>query len=313
MPLSSDGLQTIPAAPVAEAPDLEPIGLIGLGLMGSAMAERFLARGFDVVGFDIDIASQATFVSQGGRVTAGFAELAVSCRRIILSLPNSDAVQTVLEQLEPHLRPGQLIMDTTTGCPEAAVAAGHRLAGHRVAYVEGTVSGNSSQVRRGEVLVITSGTAEGIAQCDDLFACFASKVQHVGDWGSASKLKLVSNLVLGLNRAVLAEGLAFAGKLGLNPQQTLAVLRDSMGYSRVMDTKGDKMIAGDFEPQARLSQHLKDVRLMIEAAALAGQRLPLSETHRDLLELAERLGLGTLDNSAILRAIETQRPWSKSQ
>jgi len=314
MPLSPDSLKTSPlVAAAAEAPDHGPIGLIGLGLMGSAMAERFLARGFKVLGFDVNAACLAAFVGRGGRAATGVTELAASCRRIILSLPNSEIVQKVLDQLEPHFRPGQVIMDTTTGCPEDAVAAGRRLAAHRVAYVEGTISGNSSQVRTGEVLVMASGTAEGIAQCDDLFACFASKVHHVGDWGSASKLKLVSNLVLGLNRAVLAEGLAFAGKLGLNLEQTLAVLRDSMGYSRVMDTKGDKMIAGDFEPQARLSQHLKDVRLMLEAAARAGQRLPLSETHRELLELAERLGVGALDNSAILRAIEAQRPPPKSQ
>lgn len=313
MPLSPDGLNTSPVVAAEETSDREQIGLIGLGLMGSAMADRFLARGFQVLGFDIDPACLAGLVSRGGRAGAGVAQLAAACRRIMLSLPNSDAVQTVLEQLEPDLRPGQMIIDTTTGPPEAALAAARRLAGRGVPYVEAMISGNSSQVRRGEVLVIASGTAEGIAQCDDLFACFASKVQHVGDWGSATKLKLVSNLVLGLNRAVLAEGLAFAGKLGLNPEQTLAVLRDSMGYSRVMDTKGDKMIAGDFEPQARLSQHLKDVRLMIEAAALAGQRLPLSETHRELLELAERLGLGALDNSAILRAIEAQRLPPESQ
>ncbi|GDY19801.1 3-hydroxyisobutyrate dehydrogenase [Verrucomicrobiota bacterium] len=296
----------MPAAPVAVPPDRESIGLIGLGLMGGAMAERFLARGFEVVGFDIDSARLAAFVSQGGRAAEAIAELAVSCQRIILSLPNSDAVQTVLEQLEPHLHPGQLIVDTTTGCPEIAVAAGRRLAGHRVDYVEGTISGNSSQVRRGEVLVIASGAAQAIARCDDLFACFANKVHHVGDWGSASKLKLVSNLVLGLNRAVLAEGLAFAGKLGLSPEQTLAVLRDSMGYSRVMDTKGAKMIAGDFEPQARLSQHLKDVRLILSAAAASHAWTPLSEVHKQLLEQAESKGLGALDNSAIIRVLERE-------
>ncbi len=306
MPLSPCSPQTSSVVPAAEASEREPIGLIGLGLMGSAMAERFLARGFEVLGFDINPACLAGLVSRGGRAGASVAQLAVSCRRIILSLPNSEAVQTVLEQLEPHFRPGQLIVDTTTGGPEIAVAAGHRLAGHRVAYVEGTVSGNSSQVRRGEVLVIASGTAEGIAQCDELFACFASKVHHVGAWGSASKLKLVSNLVLGLNRAVLAEGLAFAGKLGLKPEQTLAVLRDSMGYSRVMDTKGDKMIAGDFEPQARLSQHLKDVRLILSAAEASHARTPLSEVHAQLLQQAESKGLGALDNSAIIRVFERE-------
>ncbi len=162
--------ESSPAPARKESVRHELVGLIGLGLMGSAMAERFLARRFEVLGFDIDAACLTAFASRGGRAATGVTELATSCRRIILSLPNSEVVQTVLDQLEPHLRPGQVIMDTTTGCPEFAVTAGRRLAGHQVAYVEGTISGNSSQVRRGEVLVMASGTVEGIAQCDDLFA-----------------------------------------------------------------------------------------------------------------------------------------------
>lgn len=116
-------------------------------------------------------------------------------------------------------------------------------------------------------------------------------------------MKLVTNLVLGLNRAALAEGLAFAESLGLDPAMALAVLRESMAYSRIMDTKGPKMVARNFTPEARLSQHLKDVRLIREAAARVGRSLPLSTEHQRLLELAESLGLGDHDNSAILDAI----------
>jgi len=306
MALAPCSQQTSSVVPAGEDSDRTQIGLIGLGLMGSAMAERFLARGFGVLGFDIDPAGLAGLVSRGGRAAASVAQLAVSCRRIILSLPGSDAVQTVLEQLEPNLRHGQMIIDTTTGRPEAAFAVARRLDGHGVRYVEAMISGNSSQVRRGEVLIIAGGAVETIAQCDDLFGCFASRVLRVGDWGSASKMKLVSNLVLGLNRAALAEGLAFAGKLGLDREQTLAILRDSMGYSRVMDTKGDKMIVGDFEPQARLSQHLKDVGLILSAAAGSRARVPLSEVHQQLLQQAEMEGLGALDNSAIIRVFERE-------
>lgn len=125
-------------------------------------------------------------------------------------------------------------------------------------------------------------------------------------------MKLVVNLVLGLNRAVLAEGLTFAKRLGVSQQDALKVLKAGVAYSRIMDTKGDKMISGDFTPVARLSQHLKDVRLMLAAAARTGQRLPLSETHRELLERAEQLGLGALDNSAVIRAIEAGPARKKS-
>ena len=109
--------------------------------------------------------------------------------------------------------------------------------------------------------------------------------------GTAAKMKLVTNLVLGLNRAALAEGLVLASSFGLDPQLTLEVLQASAAYSKAMDAKGAKMIGGDFAPQARLSQHLKDVRLLLAAAARTGRTLPLSETHRKLLEFAESLGL----------------------
>jgi 3-hydroxyisobutyrate dehydrogenase-like beta-hydroxyacid dehydrogenase len=71
-----------------------------------------------------------------------------------------------------------------------------------------------------------------------------------------------------------------------------------------MDHKGEKMIRGDFATQARLSQHLKDVRLILAAGAAADARLPLSEIHRELLEALETAGLGSADNSAIIKAFE---------
>ena len=116
-------------------------------------------------------------------------------------------------------------------------------------------------------------------------------------------MKLVTNLVLGLNRAALAEGISFAHQLGLDLNQALYLLRESMADSRIMDTKGEKMLSGDFSPQARLSQHLKDVRLMLQSAHEANGSLPLTETHRVLLERAVEMGFGDLDNSAIVRAI----------
>ena len=122
------------------------------------------------------------------------------------------------------------------------------------------------------------------------------------------KMKLISNLVLGLNRAALAEGLAFAEALGVPPAAALEVMAGSNAYSRAMDAKGRKMVEHDFTVQARLSQHLKDVRLMIEAAEAAGMKLPLTDTHRRLMEQAEAAGLGDLDNSAIIEVLRKAQP-----
>ena len=116
-------------------------------------------------------------------------------------------------------------------------------------------------------------------------------------------MKLVTNLVLGLNRAALAEGLALAESMDLDLEQTLAVMRACPAYSRIMDTKGERMINGDFAPDARLSQHLKDVRLIVETGQQAGLPMPLSAAHRAVLEAAEAAGWGELDNSAIIQAL----------
>jgi 3-hydroxyisobutyrate dehydrogenase len=102
----------------------------------------------------------------------------------------------------------------------------------------------------------------------------------------------------------LAEGLVFADAVGLAKEQALQVLLNSPAYSRTMKAKGPKMVRGDFTPEARLAQHIKDVRLILAEAERGGASLPLSAVHLQLLEHADAAGLGELDNSSIIRVIE---------
>lgn len=285
--------------PVANSP--EKIGLIGAGLMGTALAERLLAAGFRVVAWDRDASRLAAAAALGAEAASGVAMMGANCRRTIFSLPDSNVVAEVLSGMEGSL--SEIVIDTTTGDPAHAVRLAASLAERGVSYLDATFSGSSEQLRRGEALCMVGGAADAFARCSDLWAAFGENTMHVGASGDGARLKLVTNLVLGLNRAALAEGLALAGALKLDLSGTLAVLRRSFAYSRVMDTKGEKMVGGDFQPVARLSQHLKDVRLMLDAAAAAGQPLPLSEAHHRLLERAESAGWGDLDNSAIIKAL----------
>ena len=282
----------------------ESVGLVGIGLMGSALAERVLAGGMKVVGYDIRPARCLLLTELGGNAADDASSVAAKCNRILLSLPDSGVVEQVLDQVADRLRPGQIIVDTSTGEPGRAAALGERLGRLDVAYLDATVSGSSAQVRTGDVTLMVGGSRAAFDRCIDLFNLFARRAFHVGGCGGGSMMKLVTNLVLGLNRAALAEGLSFAKALGLDGAKTLDVLRESMAYSRIMDTKGEMMVNGQFEAQAKLSQHLKDVRLILEAGTETGAELPLSRTHRELLELAEAAGLGQLDNSAIIQVFE---------
>ena len=230
------------------------------------------------------------------------------CDRVLLSLYTTDTVEEVLDRLAGGLRPGQILIDTTTGEPEQTARLGARLTARGVHYLDAPISGSSEQTRRGEVTAIVGGPRAAFDACRDLFQCCTEKTIHAGPCGVGAKMKLVSNLVLGLNRAALAEGLVFARTIGLDAESALQVLIHTMAYSRIMDTKGQKMVQGDFATQARLSQHLKDIRLILAAARDAGQDLPLSETHCRLLEVAEAAGFGDADNSAVIRAFTNMGP-----
>jgi 3-hydroxyisobutyrate dehydrogenase-like beta-hydroxyacid dehydrogenase len=283
------------------------VGLIGVGLLGSALAERLVGGGFRVLGADVDTDRLGALGRLGGDVAADASEVVGSCDRIVLSLPTSAVVRAVIDGVGSGPRPGSTIIDTTTGSPGDAEALGLRLAARGVEYLDATVSGSSAQARRGEAVLMVGGDTGAFGACRDLFDALARAAFHVGPVGAGARMKLATNLVLGLNRAALAEGLAFARSIGLDPALTLEILRAGAAASRVADTKGQRMVAGDFAPEARLSQHLKDVRLILAEARRVGAETPLSLAHLGLLEAAEAAGYGEADNSAVIRAFDPPR------
>lgn len=280
----------------------QPIGLIGLGLLGAAIAERLLDSGFAVRGFDIAERRRAILAGIGGEVLDSAAEVARASAPIVLSLPESATVREVLARIDPSFLARRVVLDTTTGPPGDAVRFGRLLEACGGSYLDTTIGGSSDQVRQGEAIVMAGGEAEALERSMPVLRCLGREVFHAGPCGSGSTMKLVTNLVLGLNRAATAEGLAFARLCGLAPDRALEVLLAGPARSVAMERKGGKMVAEEFAPEARLSQHLKDVRLILEESRRREGRLPLSEQHAMLLERAEAAGWGDADNSAVIKA-----------
>ena len=288
----------------------ETIGLIGIGLVGTALAENLLAAGYEVIGFARSEASRAKLARLGGRAAAGPAQVAREAARVILSLPDSSVVEQVV------LSPGglldgpalpRLILDTTTGDPERSEALARRLAAQGIPILDAPISGSSEQIRRREGVFLVGGDRAAYEACLDLITCLSEKYYHLGASGAGSRAKLASNLILGLNRLVLAEGLIFAERLGLDLPAFLAMLKTTPAYSCAMDVKGQKMLLGDFAPVSKVSQHYKDLRIILEYAERAGQELPLAALHARLLEELMATGEGELDTSAVLLALRRLR------
>lgn len=277
------------------------VGVIGLGLLGTALAERLLQAGFSVQVYNRTKSKADPLITLG----ASWSDNPLAdCAQVVICLYTTEVVEEVLAQMQGDLRAGLQIIDTTTGDPDQTAALGARLAEQGIEYLEAPIAASSEQTRQGQALSFVAGAEQTYEACRPIIQCLAPRSFYVGPWGNAAKIKLVNNLVLGLNRLALAEGLVFAKSIGLDPAVTLTMLQESNSRSAVMDNKGEKMVRADFTPQAKLTQHKKDVRLILREAKRHGIALPVSALHHQLLGQAELLGLGDADNSAIIQAIE---------
>lgn len=282
------------------------VGIIGCGLMGSACAKRLLAAGHPVIGYDIDPAKSAALAAIGGRSAASLDELARNCSTLVLAVFNTEQAETTCDALLAALpadAPALTAICVSTCDPDRISALAQRLPAQRLRFVEMPVSGTSDQTARGDALGLVGGDPAAAEAVSSVLDAICPRRHHLGAAGNGGRAKLAINLILGINRAALAEGLVFAERVGLPLAPFLAVARDSAAYSQIMDVKGDKMIAGDFTPHGKIAQTLKDFSLMLELAQRLQQQLPLAGTYTDIVEGCMKAGEAELDNAAVIREI----------
>ncbi|OHB65076.1 MAG: hypothetical protein A2Y77_11885 [Planctomycetes bacterium RBG_13_62_9] len=289
---------------------MKNIGLIGVGLVGTVLARRLLSAGWRVLGYDIASDRRDHLKCLGGVVVGSPAAAADGVDYVLLSLPDTAIVRQVVEGPGGILEAGRLpsyVIDTTTGDPDETAGLAARLTQRGVALLDAMISGSSRQLDEGKAVLMVGGEKAAFDTCVPVLQVFSDHVFYLGPSGSGSKAKLATNLVLGLNRLVLAEGLVFAERLGLDLGSFLELLRAGPAYSAAVDVKGAKMLHGDFTPEARLKQHYKDVSLILRHAARTGQDLPLTKVHADILEKAIDAGEGELDNAVVINEIRRRR------
>jgi 3-hydroxyisobutyrate dehydrogenase-like beta-hydroxyacid dehydrogenase len=286
--------------------DPREIGLVGLGLVGRALAQRLCSAGFTPIGFDRSGAARDAFAASGQALASSLRELGSRCACCVLAVYDTAGVLEVTEGVEGLLEGAALraLIDCSTGDPDLLQALAARLHARGVDFIEAPLSGSSEQIARGDATMLLGADAPALQRHAGVLQALATQRIVVGNAGMGARAKLATNLVLGLNRAALAEGFVFAERLGIAPDVFLSLVLNTPARSDAALNKGERMARGDFAaPQSRIHQHLKDVKLMLEQAAAAGQRLPLSEVHAALMRAAVAAGDGELDNAAIIRQI----------
>jgi 3-hydroxyisobutyrate dehydrogenase-like beta-hydroxyacid dehydrogenase len=285
-----------------------PVGIIGLGLMGTALSERLIDADVPLIGFDIEHARRENLRAAGAMVATSVRELADRSRTIIVAVFSGEQVEALFGEIESAAGPARPIVICTTTCaPDEIVRLARRAASARIPFVEAPISGTSAEVRDGTATALVAGETDAIESVSTLLDILCPRRVGVGATGDASRTKLAINLILQNNRAALAEGIAFAERLGLDGRAFLAAARESAAYSRVMETKGEKMLTRDFRPQSHISQTLKDTELILEEASRRGLPLPMTTTQAELLRAAIALEGADSDSAAVIEAIRQRR------
>ena len=288
-----------------------PIGLIGVGLMGMACAKRMRVAGLDLLGYDVDTKKLDAFVALGGKAAASVAEIARSCDKVVLAVFNTDQVEETVAALIAALpagKPPLIALCVSTCDPDRISALYARIPADKLSYIEAPVSGTSQQTESGDALGMIGGEPAAAEAAKDVLDAICPRRHHLGAAGNGGRAKLAINLILGVNRAALAEGLVFAQKLGLDPGAFLKVARESAAQSQVMDIKGPKMVSGDYTPHGFITQTRKDFLLMLEQAKERGQGLPLAQTYVNIVDGCVAAGEGNLDNSIVIEEIRRRKP-----
>jgi 3-hydroxyisobutyrate dehydrogenase-like beta-hydroxyacid dehydrogenase len=284
------------------------VAIIGVGLLGTAVAERLLAGGFEVTAYDTRPRQIEALRFRGLRPARSAAEAAAGSAAVFTVLPSLEAVESVFtgaDGLIDRAPRDAVLLQMSTISPPLARRLGEACAARGLAFLDTPISGTSSMVARGDCTIYVGGEPAAAARCRPLFDAIANKTVHIGPVGAATLAKLVTNLLVGLNTAALAEALVLGDKGGLSPAALVPILRESAAGSRMLDVRGPLMAERTFtEPQMKLDLFLKDFHLMLEEGGRLGVPLPLTGLARELCTAAAARGRGGQDIAAVITALE---------
>lgn len=278
----------------------ETIGVFGLGLIGSAITSRLMAAGIAVRGFDPDPDCMARLAESGGQPVDADQVWNADC--VISAVFSTDQLAALIDAAPDGS--GTPLISVSTCDPSLMPAIADEASKKSYELIEAPISGTSADLANGDAILLIAGDASVAESLGPIFEILARKNFHVGAIGNGNRAKLAINLVLGLTRAAVAEGVVFAKAVGLDPADFLDLALQSAATSKVMASKGPKMVARDFTPLGRVTQSAKDFGLIHDAAIRAGQGLPMAERYLEVVADSLASGEGDLDNSAVLLAIE---------
>jgi len=288
------------------APTPLRLGFIGLGIMGTPMAMNLRRAGHEL------------FVHTRRAVPPALTELGVTacpssrdvaeCADIIfLMLPDTPDVAAVLfgeGGVTAGLKPGKVVVDMSSISPLDTKAFATQVNALVCDYLDAPVSGGEVGAKAASLTIMVGGPEAAFERVKPLFELLGKNITLVGGNGDGQTCKVANQIIVALNIAAVGEALVFASKAGADPAKVRQALMGGFAASRILEVHGERMIKRTFNPGFCIGLHQKDLNLALAGARALGVALPQTAGAAQLMQVCAAHGMGELDHSATVRALE---------
>jgi 3-hydroxyisobutyrate dehydrogenase-like beta-hydroxyacid dehydrogenase len=278
------------------------IGFAGVGLMGEGMVRLLLAKGHDVrIIAHRNRAPVERLLKDGATEASSLAELADGVDAIMLCLSTGKVVEETVAALSPHLKSGQIVIDSGTSGPETARKLAHDLIPRGIRFADAPMTGGPEQIAKAAAGVLCGADEQTFAAIEPILSCYANRIRRFGPPGAGQTAKIVSNAIITGMIALVAEAFGVAHKEGIDWRDLFDVMQSGSGNSGVLAKMLTPALAGDFDGyKFSLANAHKDIGYYCAMVEALGIEANLGAAVRDYFARAVAGGHGGRNVSHLL-------------
>jgi 3-hydroxyisobutyrate dehydrogenase-like beta-hydroxyacid dehydrogenase len=289
----------------------QTVGFVGLGIMGLPMAKNLVDAGYSVVGHNRSDDPTEELVAAGGEDGGSPAGVAERSDVVLLCLPDSPDVETVVlgEGDEPDplidgVSEGMIVIDHSTISPTVAASVADRVAEEGVTMLDAPISGGEVGAIEGTLSIMVGGEAETLAEQRDVLEVLGETVTHCGPSGAGQTTKACNQIVVAAQMVGVSEALVFADSAGADLEAVVDAISGGAAGCWTLDNRAPSMIQGDFDPGFFADYQYKDLRIATDAGEAFGAPMPQTELAHELYKTMVQNDMGRDDNSGVMQVLE---------
>ena len=286
---------------------MQKIGYIGLGLMGKSMARNILKSGFPLVVHNRSCAAVDELVKEEAQSASSPCEVAAQVDVVFTNLPDSSDVEQVVLGVHGIIEgalAGLIFVDNSTIKPATSRKIAAVLDKKGVMSLDAPVSGGDIGAKEGTLSIMVGGPTYALEKVMPILKAIGKTITHIGDAGTGQIAKAANQVMVAAQMVALGELLILVQKSGANPQKVVQAIRGGAAQCWTLDVKPARLFSGNRQPGFKASLQAKDLNIVMETAREYGVPLPMTAVNAQLFNAMVSIGLGNLDNSAIISVIE---------